>query len=529
MKKTVTINISGIIFHIEEDAYEKLNNYLTTIKQYFDRTEDNGKEVFADIEARIAEILQEKVNGSKQVIVIDDIDEVVAIMGSPKDFEAFYTQDEKAEPASQLGTEQKIKRRLFRNSDDIVIGGVCSGLAAYLDLDAIWVRLAMFLLVFFGGLSLWVYIILWIIIPQAKSTADKLAMKGEPATIDNIIKTVKEEANDLNQRINGKGILSNIIKTCSLILFWIFKFLRRIVGLIILLIGLGLFVGYMAVLFGVSVAENISDLKSWKGVIFDTNSDYVIAVLSFILIAGIPIFMLLFSGIKLLFKINFHNKWLNISAGLLWLIGLILGINITFSTLKQFGEISKIKEVKTLHAVNDTLYVKLNHFPDIIKKYDFENSDDMETSFNNGHRKYLFGNIENSQNIFGFTKLDVVESTNDSTEIMINYIARGKNKKDANANAKAIKCDVVYNNNQLIIDEVFKVINSSKFRMQSIDIKIKLPLSKIVFLDKDLKNTLNDIENTSNVWDGDMAGHFWKMTKQGLECLDCDTLKKQTK
>src|SRR5436190_9239156 len=187
--KTVTINISGVIFHIEEDAYDSLSRYLGTIKGYFSGT-DGGNEIMSDIEARIAELLQARINVSKQVILMADVDHVMGVMGRPEEFGADTksTQEEESEPIYQ----ERIKRRLFRNPEDKAIGGVCSGLAAYFDIDTVWVRLAMFLLIFFGGISLWVYIVLWIVMPEARSTADKMAMRGEPANINNIMRSVRE-------------------------------------------------------------------------------------------------------------------------------------------------------------------------------------------------------------------------------------------------------------------------------------------------------------------------------------------------
>lgn len=198
MNKTVTINISGIIFHIEEDAYDKLSKYLSTIKGYFSKT-DGGNEIMSDIEARIAEMLQSKTSAVKQVVLMADVDSVIEAMGKPEEFAEGHTEKEEQEDESFQSSEP-IKKRLFRDPDNKAVGGVCSGIAAYFDVDIVWIRLAMFLLIFFGGLSLWVYIILWIVIPEAKTTAEKLAMRGEKIDINNISKTVKEEAEQLKQR-----------------------------------------------------------------------------------------------------------------------------------------------------------------------------------------------------------------------------------------------------------------------------------------------------------------------------------------
>src|ERR1700751_76427 len=138
MNKTVTINISGIIFHIEEDAYEKLGNYLKTVRNRFS-AEDGRDEIMMDIEARVAEILQGKTGVSKQVVVMADVDYVISLMGET---EAISDHEEKPEEKTAKEKEEvhsgtRVRRRLYRDTDDKVIGGVCSGLGYYFDLDPV--------------------------------------------------------------------------------------------------------------------------------------------------------------------------------------------------------------------------------------------------------------------------------------------------------------------------------------------------------------------------------------------------------
>lgn len=184
MKKTYTINISGTVFHIEEDAYEKLNLYLTGLKQHFG-DDAEGAEIFADIEARIAEIFHAHKTPEKEVITMERVDEVIETMGVPEDFEA--------EAASGTGRAGKTKKRLYRDPDHKTIGGVCSGLATYFNMDPVIMRLIFFFLLLINGLGLLIYIILWIAVPEAKTTAQRLEMRGEPVTTGNIEKWIKKE------------------------------------------------------------------------------------------------------------------------------------------------------------------------------------------------------------------------------------------------------------------------------------------------------------------------------------------------
>lgn len=524
MNKTVTINISGIIFHIEEDAYESLSKYLITIKGYFSKT-DGGNEIMSDIEARIAELLQQKINASKQVVLMIDVDHVKSIMGKPEEFGGEQTKDESKSAEEQTNTNsEKVKRRLFRNPDEKAIGGVCSGLAEYFDVDTVWIRLAMFLLIFFGGISLWVYIILWIIIPEAKTTADKFAMRGESANINNIMQSFKDEANDVKNRFKNNDFANTASGNVSRILNGFFNIVGRLIGLFLLFLGCAFLFAYITSLFGISIADSNSDISNWKSVIFSSSENYGLGILAFVIVFGIPIFMLLYGGIKLLFKISYTNRWLNLSLGIIWLFGLIIGFYVTVSTVKQFGENSRVKEVAELHGLGDTIIIKLNPAIATLKGLNFDNHDDLDTYFGKNHSGYQFGEVKGKLSIIGYAGLDVVESKTDSVELVINYTSRGPTKRDANENAKTIKYSYKQINNQLIFDEIFSVMEGSKFSAQEVDIKLSLPKGKVIYFDKSVRNLLDDVENTTNTWDGHMVGRRWQMTENGLKCIDCEGL-----
>jgi phage shock protein PspC (stress-responsive transcriptional regulator) len=534
MNKTVTINISGIIFHIEEDAFESLSKYLADIKSYFSNTE-GGNEIMSDIESRIAELLQERTSASKQVVLMSDVEVVKNVMGKPEDFGGEHTKKETENRNNGYNNEyqQKTKRKLFRDPDDKAIGGVCSGLAAYFDVDTVWIRLAMFLLIFFGGLSLWVYIILWMVIPQAKTTADKFAMRGEPANINNIYQSFKEEAEDVKNRFNKnkdsyrqqfKDTGRTVKNNGSIFLHGLFNLIGRAIGLFLLILGCVLLFTYVLSVFGISFADSNIHASHWKSVIFESTSNYVLGVIAFIIVFGIPVFMLVYAGIKLLFRLSYSNKWLNLSLGMLWLLGLIIGIYVTASTLMQFSENTKLKEVVELKSLGDTIVVKLNPVYNTLKQLNVEKDGDLDTELNNQHGGYHFAETSNGLSIIGFAGLDVIESSNDSVEMVIYQSAKGKTKKEANANAKAISYTYQQSGNQLIFDEVFSVAAGTKFRVQEVDLKLKLPKGKVIYFDKSVKHLLDDVENTTNTWDGDMVARRWKMTEKGLECIDCNNL-----
>ena len=187
MEKTLTINISGTVFHIEEDAYELLQKYTTSLKNYFGK-DDEGKEIIADIEARIAEIFTEKTSVKNQAITLEWVEELIETLGTPENF------SEEAGEEEPLAGQKSHKRKLYRDPEQTVIAGVCGGLAAYFSMDPVVIRLiAVLLAMVTSGAGVLVYALLWIIVPKAVSTTQKLEMKGEEVTVKNIEKFLKDE------------------------------------------------------------------------------------------------------------------------------------------------------------------------------------------------------------------------------------------------------------------------------------------------------------------------------------------------
>ncbi|MEZ4898823.1 MAG: PspC domain-containing protein [Saprospiraceae bacterium] len=201
MNKVYNINLGGYPFVIDENAYDHLRTYLATLHRHFQHSE-GCDEIITDIENRMAELLQERLQ-SRQIVTLQDIKESIKILGSPEDFSG--EEDLFGEPAGDQSNAEntyRTGRRLYRNPDDKVIKGVCSGLAAYFGIeDAIWIRIAFALAMVSGGLGLPLYLILWAIMPEAKTAADRLAMRGEPINVSNIAKTVEEELNSLSDTL----------------------------------------------------------------------------------------------------------------------------------------------------------------------------------------------------------------------------------------------------------------------------------------------------------------------------------------
>ncbi len=190
MKKTIRIHISGYIFNIDEDAYQILKNWLDSISQKY-KEEEDGEEIFNDIEMRVAELFDEKV-GNEGVVTQKEVDDIITIMGKPEDFEPEKDTPEQNEPIYSKKKTRK-QRRLYRDEDNQIIAGVCGGLGNYFGTDPVIFRLLFIAAVIVGGFGTIPYIVLWIAIPKAVTVSQKLEMNGEPVTVSNIEKAIKEE------------------------------------------------------------------------------------------------------------------------------------------------------------------------------------------------------------------------------------------------------------------------------------------------------------------------------------------------
>ena len=194
MKLTVSINLGGYSFNIDEDAYVELKRYLKNLEHHF-ATEESCSEIISDIEARISEIFRTKITTYKQVITIEDVLQVISVMGEPEDM----SENNKRTTKSKFSSRGY--HRMYRDPDNRIIGGVCAGIGAYWSIDPVIIRIIFIVLTFAGGLGTLIYLILYIALPKARTMAQKIEMRGEPVNIHNIKETVKNEFNEVKKKM----------------------------------------------------------------------------------------------------------------------------------------------------------------------------------------------------------------------------------------------------------------------------------------------------------------------------------------
>lgn len=186
MKITLSINLGGYPFNIDEDAYDELKRYLKNLELHF-AGEESSSEILSDIEARISELFRTRLSAYRQVVTIEDVRYAISVLGNPEDFSAdknTSSEDKFSSPGYH---------RMYRDPDRRIIGGVCAGMGAFWSIDPWIIRLIFVALVLAGGLGLLIYLILYIVIPEAKTRSQKIEMKGEPVNIKNITDAVKDE------------------------------------------------------------------------------------------------------------------------------------------------------------------------------------------------------------------------------------------------------------------------------------------------------------------------------------------------
>lgn len=242
MQKTVTISIGGLSFQLEEDAYRRLEDYLEALKRHFSASADAG-DIVADFEARIAEKLSERTGTGP--VTLAEVSAITESLGRPEDFDA----------APERG-EQKASKKFYRNPDDALLGGVCSGLGAYLGWDAVWVRLIFVLFTLANGFGVALYLVLWIIVPEAKTPAEKLRMQGEPFTVKNVQETVKQRVEEIKRRdpeqakAKAAALLRAPFEALRKLLGFLGKALRAIVRPLGAVIGVAVAIGTAGAMAG---------------------------------------------------------------------------------------------------------------------------------------------------------------------------------------------------------------------------------------------------------------------------------------
>ncbi|WP_417871775.1 PspC domain-containing protein [Winogradskyella sp.] len=552
MNKTVNINLAGIFFHIDEDAYLKLSRYLEAIKRSF--TDSQGRsEIIADIEARIAELFSERIQNEKQVVGVKLVDEVITIMGQPEDYlvddEIF---EDEPQPKKSRNSNSGPTKKLFRDTDNSYIGGVSAGLGHYFGIDVLWIRLIWAILFFGAGTGVILYLILWALVPEAKTTAEKLTMTGDPVNISNIEKKIKDSIDSVSETVKNvdfkkhgeklkeglDDLTDNISETVksvdfqkqgnrlksssqtffdsigNIIMFFL-KIIAKFIGIILIVAGVGAIITSIVFLFTIGITDAIH--LPGIDLLYVANAAnipiWIMSTLAFFAI-GIPFFFIFYLGLKIL--VNNLKSIGNVAKFTLLGIWLIAIVGIIIIVIKQATEHTFDAKVVTKNELiikaGDTINLNNSEY-DEYSSYRYNHNNDFNIIENDEGPSIITSNVRY-----------IVKSTTDSVaSIIIEKEATGSDYNKAKTRAENIEFGYKLNGNTLVLNDYLKTDIENKFSEQEVRVIIYLPEGTILYTDKSFSkswrysysrygtNLLRDIE----------FGKYYKITKDNAECLDC--------
>ncbi len=519
MNKTININLGGMFFHIDEDAYQKLSRYFDAIKRSLANSSGQD-EIIKDIEMRIAELVTEKHTSDKQVITLSELDEIITVMGQPED----YRLDEE-EPIASGSTfysgSQTNTKKLYRDRDGGMIGGVLSGLSYYFGIDKVWLRILLLVLAIFYGTGFFAYIILWIVMPEAITTSEKLQMRGEPVTLANIEKKVRDGFDNVSSKFkNGEfDELGNKVKTGATraagsfgdFILTLLKIFAKFIGILLIITSIAVLCALLVSIFTIG-STHLIDVPWQAFAASESFSDYPLWILGllFFFAVGIPFFMLMLLGFKLISptiksigsvaKYTLLAVWL-ISIGILISLGIRQGTQFAVS-----GNLIDKKEV--VLKENDTLYVG------------FRNNDYF-TTLDLGNNGFSVTEDSTGTKVIYSKDVDVrfKPSNSAKTFIEIEFSSRAETLTQAKEKARKIRYTVSIIGNRILLDKYLLTDFADKFRNQEVDITIFVPNGIYIRPDENLRhfdysdNDFFDLHYSGN--------YLYKVENRKVRCLDC--------
>jgi len=616
MKKTISINISGILFHIEEDGYTALKNYLDAINQHFSHYEGN-QEIITDIENRIAEIFLSNLKNNKQVITADNVTNLIQKMGTIADFKAIERDmDEEEQQADESGNdfykyvtppdqnsgkgykkltrlvngkilggvcagfanyfsidplwtrlitilllfsgglhfnglrlpfisegfeidtaigwwtviayillwiilpvsydkpEDKNIKKLYRNPDDRVLGGVGSGLSAYFDIDVIWVRLAFFGLIFAGGSGFVLYFILWIITPMAKSITERIEMKGGAITLSNIETTIqqnlstenaKEESTSKKLLLAPFRFLGSLINALGKALgpfgAFLLAVIRVLFGLIIFTVGMVLLIFPLAFLGLYTELLSNNDWSSmFEGFPINTIAELLPVWLAIALsvIGFIPSMVMVLLGISVLIKRNLIDGRFGLVIFGIWIMCILAG---AFQAPKIIGQFKSEGSFTVDHTMGTPEGI-------LVLTAERNGMDDGE---------------------LGLVKLQLKGHEKNEMIVTQKFISKGSNRKDAIENATKVAYELQLTDSVLVFDKTLTFPDSARFRMQHLDQTLFIPQNKVFVIDRKLLSIIKYTFGQDGYKSRDInSRNYWVFNENGLLCLNCINDHKQS-
>lgn len=519
MNKTVNINLGGMFFHIDEDAYQKLTRYFDAIKRSLSNSSGHD-EIIKDIEMRVSELLNEKQKSDKHVVGLQDVDEVITVMGQPEDY---IIEDELKTVQNYSESTTRRSKKLYRDKEKAMIGGVASGLGYYFGIDTVWIRIVLILLVIAGfGTGILAYIILWVVTPEAVTTSEKLEMTGEPVNISNIEKKVREEFENVSGKLKDvdydkygnqiKTGVSKIGNSFGDFIISVFKIFAKFLGVLLIIAGIATLVCLLIAVFTLGSSDFID--VPWQSFIEAGNfTDYPIwsfGLLMFFAV-GIPFFFLTLLGFKLLSpSMKSIGNIAKYTLLALWIIAIAILISIGIKQASEVAYEGKTVKKETINILpTDTLLVKFR-YNDYYTK-DIDNRENFKFVQDSSNNELIYSNN---------VRFKILHTDEKLPFIQIEKMARGKSFQDAKKRAEKIKYAIKIEGNKLILDNYLLTEVSNKFRDQEVEIFLYLPEGTLLKPDSSVQDYDNSDDSFFNLhFSSD--NYIYKVQNSQIKCLNC--------
>ena len=524
MKKTIKINIGGFVFHIDEDAYDRLESYINRLKAGFRGTQGES-EIIADIESRIAEIFQSKITEEKEVINLQDVEDVISLLGEPEEIDGSDTGEEFESSSTHESHYRDARKRIYRDPNSKVIGGVCGGLGEYFRVDPLIFRIIFIISFLIYGVGFLIYILLWIVVPEARTRTEKMEMRGEAINVSNIERSIRKEydrgrkgsyepgeTRPYRRERNG---FSQLMHGIGRVILVFIKIIGGIIGVSFVIAGVAILVA----IIGSLVAGHtwlINDFWDISGFsipevmsVFMDETVAIIALIALTALIAIPVLGLIYAGVKLLFPFRANDKAVGLSGLGIWVAALVILLILGASEGVQHNNSARSSSSREIKMDS------VNQIHLTMAEEDFSSVDHIELGFIY-HQDILITEKGKDLIVMGRPDLDIVKSFGEEIEIAIKKRSRGVNDDAARRLAEDIEYSYQVKDSSLILDPYFVLPEHIKWRDQEVDIILSIPVGMEIFLDKSLVDVLHNVENLDNLWYDEMVDQLWIMTDEGL-------------
>lgn len=468
MKKTVTINVHGTMFHIDEDAYAMLHEYLQTLENHFN-VDESTREIMSDIEARISELLRMKIKRPEQVVTIQDIEEIIKIMGTPEDFGIHADASKKTSENS----ESKKFKRLYRDEDGRMLGGVCAGMAYYFAVDVVLIRVLFILSFFIAGPLL--YLAAWIIIPKAVTTSQKVEMRGEKIDVEAIKARFKQGIHDVKetstqfvrQTWKDNKVSAFFIELSSYML----RAILTVSLLIVIALCVALFAGVSFSWIDMTTFVSIfpQGVDTFVRYLFSDATQSNFVFIGTIVLISLPILLLFWGIFSLLLGFKRNTKLWGYVVFVIWFSGFCM---------IGFGGYGVYLDFTKREVVTQTTTVASQAKEFIIFKEGFAHNYQCNYIGNNVKQVKQWACIECIEQTICAAKVDleVKYEKQDSITVQVFTIARGKTSEIAKSRAQSLTFEPTISDSTITIPKYVALEPQNQWRNQTVQVFVTLPL-----------------------------------------------------